>query len=95
MNFFNVLKVKNKNCKIINMMKILNFTFKMLKNPILKVELSKKNLNISTCTKCPILQNGLHVDEILIFLRFQFSGTLKNTNVLLYYGCYNHNTSNF
>jgi hypothetical protein len=41
------------------------------------------------------LTNGLHVDEILIFLRFQFSGALKNIYVLLNYGCYNHNISNF
>ncbi len=39
----------------------------MLKNPNLKVEVSKFFKNISTCTKCPILQNGLPIDEILIF----------------------------
>jgi hypothetical protein len=40
---------------------------KILKNPIFKEELSGIFKIISTCTKCPILQNGLHVDEILIF----------------------------
>ncbi len=40
--------------------------FKMLKKSILKIELSRILKIISTCTKCPILQNGLHVDEILI-----------------------------
>jgi hypothetical protein len=40
--------------------------FKMLKKPILKVELNINFKNISTFTKCTFLQNGLHVDEILI-----------------------------
>jgi hypothetical protein len=34
---------------------------------MLKVELSKMFLNVSTCKKRPILQNGLHVNELLIF----------------------------
>jgi hypothetical protein len=74
---------------------IFHFIFKMLKTPILKVGLSKTFLNVSTCTKCSILQNGLHVDEILIFLKFQLSGALKDTYVLSNYGCYNHNISNY
>jgi hypothetical protein len=49
------------------MMIIFHFMFKTLRNPILKVELRRILKNISTCTKCLILQNGLHVDEILIF----------------------------
>jgi hypothetical protein len=49
------------------MMIIFHFIFKILKNPILKVELNRILKNVSTCTKCPILQNGLHVGEILIF----------------------------
>jgi hypothetical protein len=40
--------------------------FKILENPILKVDLSKIFSNASTCTRCLILQNGLHMDEILI-----------------------------
>jgi hypothetical protein len=64
---FNVLKVEFF-CTIINMMII--FHFKMLKNPILKLGLNRNFKNVSTCTKCPILQNGLHVDEILIFKQF-------------------------
>jgi len=48
------------------MMIIFHFMFKMLKNPILKVELSKIFKIMYTCTKCLILQNGLYVDEILI-----------------------------
>jgi ketopantoate reductase len=56
--------------------------FKMLKNPILKVKLNKILKNISTCTKCLILQNGLNVDEILIFKNFQLSRALK---ILMYY----------
>ncbi len=53
-------------CIIINMMIIFYFIFKNLKNPILKVRLSRILKNVSTCTKCPILQNGLYIDEILI-----------------------------
>jgi hypothetical protein len=49
------------------MMIIFPFIFYMLKNPILKVELSRVFKNISTHTKRPFLQNGLHVNEILIF----------------------------
>jgi hypothetical protein len=67
----------------------------MLKNPILKVELSIIYKKISTCTKCPILQNGLHVDEILIQKKFQLHVALKNTYVLSNCGCYNRNISNF
>ncbi len=52
------------------MMIIFHFIFKMLKNPILKVELNRISKNVSTFTKCPILQNGLHVDEIFIFKKF-------------------------
>ncbi len=66
-----------------------------MKKPILKVELSKFFKNIFTCTKCSILQNGLHVDEILIVLKFQLNGALKNTYVLSNYECYNHNISKF
>jgi hypothetical protein len=40
--------------------------FKMLKNPILKVKLSRIKKKIPTCTKYPILQNELYVDEKLI-----------------------------
>jgi hypothetical protein len=74
---------------------IFYFIFKNLKNPILKVRLSRILKNVSTCTKCPILQNGLYIDEILILKNFQFSGALKYTFVLSNYGCYNHNISNF
>jgi len=56
----------------------------------------KYNLKIFfICKKCLILQNGLHVHEILIFENFQLSRALKNTYVSLNYECYNHNTSNF
>jgi hypothetical protein len=51
------------------MMKIFHFIFKILENPILKVELNRISKNVSTFTKCPILQNGLHVNEIFIFLK--------------------------
>jgi len=67
----------------------------MLKSPILKIELSIILKNISTCAKCPSLQNGLHVDEILIFKKNQLSGALKNTYVSSNYECYNHNISKF
>ncbi len=64
----------------------------MLKNTILKVELSR----ISTCKKCLILQNGLHVHGILIFFNLKFNVDLKNTYVLSSnYECYNHNISKF
>jgi hypothetical protein len=48
--------------------------------------------NVFTCTICPILQNGLHVDEILI-KKFQVIGALKYVYVLSNYACYNHNIS--
>jgi hypothetical protein len=67
----------------------------MLKNPILKVELSRIIKIIYTLKKCLILQNGLHVNEILIFKKIQFSGAVKNTYVLSNYGCYIHNISSF
>jgi hypothetical protein len=69
--------------------------FKILKNCILKIGLSRIFKNVFTCTKCPILQNGLHVDEILIFLKFQFSEVQKDTYVLSNYGCFNRNISNY
>jgi hypothetical protein len=56
---------------------IFHFMFKMLKNPILKLELSRIFKNVSTSTKCPILQNGLIVYEILIIKKFKFSKALK------------------
>jgi hypothetical protein len=59
------------------MMIIFHFMFKMLKIPILKVELYRIKKITSSCTKCLILQNGLHVDEILFFKEFQLSGALK------------------
>jgi len=74
---------------------IFYFIFKVLKNPILKIELSRIFLNDFTCTKSWILQNGLHVNEILIFKKNQLSGALKNTYVLSNYGCYNHDISIF
>jgi hypothetical protein len=70
---------------------IFHFIFKMLKKPILKVELSRIFFNASTCTRCLILQNGLHVDEILIFQNFQVNGAVKDTYILLSYACYNYN----
>ncbi len=67
----------------------------MLKSFILKGNLNRTFLNASTCTRCSILQNELHVNEILIFLKFQVNGALKYTYVLSNYACYNHNISNF
>jgi hypothetical protein len=74
---------------------VFHFIFKVLKKPILKVELNRIFENVSTCTKCPILQNGLHVDEILIFKNIQINGAQKYKYVLSNYECYNHNISNF
>jgi hypothetical protein len=48
------------------MMIIFHFILKILKNLILKLKLSRFFLNVYICTKCLILQNGPHVDEILI-----------------------------
>jgi hypothetical protein len=70
---------------IINMMIIFHF---MLKISILKVELGRIFKIIYMCTKCLILQNGLHVDEILIFKKNELNGALKNTYVLSNYECY-------
>ncbi len=63
------------------MMIIFHFMFKML-IPILKLKLNRILKNISTCPKCLILQNELHVDEILIKNNFQLSRALK---ILMYY----------
>jgi hypothetical protein len=47
---------------------IFHFIFKILKNPILKVvDLNIKLKNTSTCTRCLIIKNELHVNKILIF----------------------------
>jgi hypothetical protein len=73
---------------------IFHFIFTNLKNPILKVELSRIFKNIPTCTKYLIFKNGLHVAGLLIFQFFQFSGVLKYNYVLSNYGCYNHSISN-
>jgi hypothetical protein len=56
------------------MMIIFHFIFKMLKIPILKVELSRIFFNAFTCTRCLILQNGLHVDEKFFFFNFKLVG---------------------
>jgi hypothetical protein len=67
---------------------IFHFVFKMLKNPILKVDVSRIFL-MHLLTRCPISQNGIHVNEILIFFKFQIHGALKNTYVLSNYASYN------
>jgi hypothetical protein len=68
--------------------------FRMLESPIFKVKLNRSFKKHSTCTKCSILPNGLHVNEILIYIFFQLSGALKKFS-LLNYECYNHNISKF
>jgi hypothetical protein len=73
---------------------IFHFILKMLKNLILKVELSRIFKNTFTRTRYQILQNRLHVDEILIFKKLQVNGALKDTYILSNYICYNHNVSN-
>jgi hypothetical protein len=50
------------------MMRVFHYRFKTLKNPILKVGLNRIFLNVFPCTKCPILQNGLHVDDFFLIL---------------------------
>jgi hypothetical protein len=74
---------------------ISHFILIFLKNPILKVDLNRTFKNASTCTRCLILQNGLHVNEILIEIFKIIIGTLKNTYVLSNYACYNQNVSKF
>jgi hypothetical protein len=56
---------------------IFHFILKMLKNPILKVELSKNFKNSYACTRGMILQIILHVNEISIKKIIQVSGALK------------------
>ncbi len=51
---------------ITNLMINFHFILKMLRSPILKVNLNRTLKNGSTCKRCLILQNELHVDEILI-----------------------------
>jgi hypothetical protein len=50
---------------------------------------------MTACTRCLILQNGLHVDEISIKKKNQVSGALKDIYIVSNYACYNHNISNF
>jgi hypothetical protein len=69
-------------------MRVFHFIFQMLKNPILKVELSIIFWNDFTFIRCPILQNGLNLDEILIFWKFQVNGALKDIYVVSNYVCY-------
>jgi hypothetical protein len=77
---------------MINMKIIFQFIIIILKNEHLHVDLSRFYKIASTCKKCPILQNGLQIDEILIFFYFQINGALKHMCVLSNYACYNHNT---
>jgi len=65
-----ILKVEILFCTIINMMIIFHFIFKMLKNPILIVDLSIIFKNVSTCTRCLILENGLDVHDFIFFENF-------------------------
>jgi hypothetical protein len=52
---------------IINMKITFFILYFYVEKPHLENKLNRIFKNISTCTKCSILQNGLHVDEILIF----------------------------
>ncbi len=95
MNFFKC--IENRSFIFYNDWHDDNFSFyvKMLKTPLLRVDLSRFFLNASICTRCSILQNGQHVNEILILKKIQVTGALKNTYVLSNYACYNHNISKF
>jgi hypothetical protein len=61
-----------------------NFHFNTinLKDEHFHVDLSIFYKIASTCKKCPILQNGLQVDEILNALYFQVMKALKHIFVL-------------
>jgi hypothetical protein len=74
---------------------ILHFTLSNFGSPILKVKSNRIFLNVSIYTRCAILQNGLHVDKILILRKNQVNGARKDTNILSNYAWCNHNTSNF
>ncbi len=87
------MKVESLFCTIINIIIISHFIFKNLKNPILKVFLNRIFKNASTCTRCSILQNGLHVNEISIDKKILVIGALKYTYVLSNYVCYYQNVS--
>jgi hypothetical protein len=71
---------------------IFQFNIIILKNEHIHVDISRFYKIASICKKCPILQNGLQVDEILTFFYFQVNGALKNMCVLSNYACYNRNT---
>jgi hypothetical protein len=75
------------------MMIIFHFIFKILKNPIVKIELNRIFKNVVTCTRCIILQNRLHVDAILFLKKIQVNGALKDIYVLSNYACFNQNIS--
>jgi hypothetical protein len=55
---------------------IFHFIFKLLKIPILKVDLNRIFLNVVIGTRCLIIENGLNIDEVLILKIFQVSGPL-------------------
>jgi hypothetical protein len=74
---------------------IFHFNDYNVEKHILKVNLNTFFKNASTSTICPILQNELQVDEILIYIKFQVNEDLKDTYVLSNYAFYNHNISNF
>jgi hypothetical protein len=78
---------------MINMKLIFHSNTIILKNEHLHVYLSRFYKNcIYLHMKCPMLQNGLQINEILNFFNFQVNGALTNTCVLSNYACYNHKT---
>jgi hypothetical protein len=76
-------------------MMFFHFQLSNFGSPILKVESNRIFFKMFILAQgVRSYKNGLHVDKILIFQKFQVSGVLKDIYVLSYYALYNHNTSN-
>ncbi len=81
-NFLNALKVEIFMYTMINMKKKIHFNIINLKDEHFLVDLSRFYNIAFTCKKCPILQNGLQVSEILNVFYFQVMKASKNIFVL-------------
>jgi hypothetical protein len=67
---------------MINMEIKFHFNNINMKDEHFHVDLSRFYKIAYTCRKCPILQNGLQIDELLNVFYFQNLKTLKNICVL-------------
>ncbi len=68
---------------MINLKIKFHFNIINLKYEYFHVDLSRFYKIAFTCKKCPILQNGLQVNEILNIFYFQVMKALKNSTCVL------------